>query len=267
MDRSRAIAFLTQTYHSLAGQRDLSPNNPVVNQGLGALVSTLQRWQAVGFGADLVEEPELSDVARQLPRLCGAAECEMEKWWCRRILQSVCPAVQALEAFWYLENYRELCREEYGMVADAKAGRFAFLGSGALPMTAILLAQDHPEIEMCCIDSDGEACDLSQKLVKWLNLADRVTVHQMQAEDYEPRHDEIVVCASLLQAPGLFPALEKAGAKRLMVRDAEGVYRFCYRPASLPERGFVERARAPLSPKRINTSRYLEAVETTAGLI
>jgi hypothetical protein len=44
------------------------------------------------------------------------------------------------------------------------------------------------------------------------------------------------------------------------VRDAEGVYRFCYHPAALPEHGFVERGRAALSPKRINTSRYLEAV-------
>jgi hypothetical protein len=259
MDKAGAIAFLTHTYRSLARQRDLTPNNPAVNQGLGALVATLQRWQAAGFGADLIDEPKLADVAQQLPRLCGAAECEMEKWWCRRILQSICPGVQALEAFWYMENYRELCRAEYSMVAGTKARRFAFLGSGALPMTAILLAQDHSDIEMRCIDSDGEACELSQMLVKWLNLSERVTVHQMRAEDYRPGSDEIVVCASLLQAPGLFPALERAGARRLVVRDAEGVYRFCYRPSALPKRGFVERARAPLSPKRINTSRYLEA--------
>jgi len=261
MDRSGAIAFLTQTYRSLAEQSDLSPNNPAVNQGLGALVATLQRWQAAGFGATLVEEPALAEIACELPRLCGQAECEMEKWWCRRILQSVCPGVQALEAFWYRDNYRELCEAEYRMIADRPAGRFAFLGSGALPMTAILLCQEHPDIEMACVDSDGEACELAQKLVKWLNLAERVTVHEMRAEDYAPRGDEIVVCASLLQAPGLYPALEKAGATRLMIRDAEGVYRFCYQPAMLPERGFVERARSPLSPTRINTSRYLEAVE------
>jgi hypothetical protein len=266
MDRSGAIAFLTQTYRSLAGQSDLSPNNPAVNQGLGTLVATLQRWQAADFGDDLAEEPSLAEIAQQLPRLCGAAECEMEKWWCRKILQSVCPAVQALEAFWYLENYRELCQAEYRMVAGAGAKRFAFLGSGSLPMTAIILAQDHPEIEMRCVDSDAEACELSQKLIRWLGLADRITIHCMGAEDCTPRRDEIVICASLLQAPGLFPALERAGAQRLMVRDAEGVYRFCYRPAALPKRGFVERARAPLSPRRINTSRYLEAVESAVGL-
>src|SRR5688572_15334267 len=81
MDRSGAIAFLTQIYRSLAGQSDLSPNNPAVNQGLGTLVATLQRWQAADFGSDLAEEPRLAEIAQQLPRLCGAAECEMEKWW------------------------------------------------------------------------------------------------------------------------------------------------------------------------------------------
>jgi hypothetical protein len=264
MDRTGAIAFLTQTYRSLAEQSDLSPNNPAVNQGLATLVATLQRWQAAGFGATLADEPELAEIAGELPRLCGQAECAMEKWWCQRILQSVCPGVQALEAFWYLDHYRELCEAEYRIIPDA-AGRFAFLGSGALPMTAILMAQAHPHIEMACIDSDGEACDLAHRLIKWLNLAERITVREMRAENYAPRRSEIVICASLLQAPGLYPALEKAGAARLMVRDAEGVYRFCYRPAALPEHGFVERARAPLSPTRINTSRYMEAVGSPAA--
>jgi hypothetical protein len=260
MDRIRAIAFLDATYRSLSAEADLSPNNPAVNQGLGTLVTTLQRWQACGFGADLADEPVLAEVAQCLPRLCGAAECAMEKWWCRRILESVCPGVQALNAFWYLDSYRELCRAEYSMVEDGGATHFAFLGSGALPMTAILLAQDHADIEMRCIDTDAEACELSERLISRLNLADRVCVQNIRAENYEPRRDEIIICASLLRAPGLFPALEKVGGNRIVIRDAEGVYRFCYRPADLPQRGYVERARTPLSPKRINTSRYLEAV-------
>jgi hypothetical protein len=104
MDTSRAIAFLTDIYSDLAGQEDLSPNNPCVNRSLGALVGALQQWQADGFGADLVDEPDLAEIARGLPVICGKAECEMEKWWSRRILESVCPGVQALEAFWYVEN-------------------------------------------------------------------------------------------------------------------------------------------------------------------
>lgn len=267
MDMSQAIAFLTATYSALASQEDLSPNNPCVNRGLGALVATLQQWQAEGFGADLIEEPALQEVARGLPLICGKAECEMEKWWSRRILESVCPGVQALDAFWYLENYRELCRAEHDLLDRPRTGHFAFLGSGALPMTAILLAQDHPDIEVDCIDYDGEACELAERVIRRLNLSERVSVHAMRAEDYRPRRDGIVICASLLHAPRLFPLLEKAGARRLIVRDAEGVYRFCYRPAALPERFYVERARAGLSARRINTSRYLEAVESAACLI
>ena len=85
-------------------------------------------------------------------------------------------------------------------------------------------------------------------------------------EDYRPRPDETIICASLLRAPGLFAALQERRARRLIIRDAEGPYRFCYRPATLPARGFVERAKSPLSAQRINTSRYFEARERGAGL-
>ncbi len=259
MDRSRAIDFLTATYQSLARQQDLSPNNPTVNQRLSTLVATLQSWQADGFGEGLAHEPCLAEVAQQLPRLCAIAECEMEKWWSRRVLQSPCRAAQALEAFWYLENYRELCAAELDLLGSEGGGRFAFLGTGALPMTAILLAQSDPAIELRCVDCDGEACELAEQLISRLGLAERITICETRAESFAPAQDETVICASLLRAPGLFTALHEAGARRLVIRDAEGVYRFCYRPADLPGAGFVERGRACPSPKRINTSRYFES--------
>ena len=263
MHRSEAIAFLTATYSALAGEKDLSPNNLAVNQRLGALVTTLQLWHTRAFGADLADDPSLAEVVRQLPLLCGIAECEMEKWWARRILASNCPGAQAVEAFWYLDNYRALCQAEYKLVGGGKPEQFAFLGSGALPMTAILLAQDHRDIQMRCVDCDEEACELADLLVRRLNLSERVSISQMRAENFTPRREETVICASLLQAPGLFAALQRAGAERLIIRDAEGVYRFCYRPAALPGTGYVERGRAPLSSRRINTSRYFEAARTS----
>jgi Nicotianamine synthase protein len=260
MDRSRATLFLTTTYRSLARQQDLSPNNPAINRSLRALVATLQSWQAAGFGAELVEEPCLAEVSRGLPELCAAAECAMEKWWSRRVLESPCPAAQVLEAFWYLENYRELCAAEHELVGHGCGGRFAFLGSGALPMTALILAKADPLLEMRCIDCDGEACELAERITRRLGLAERITIWESRAEHFAPREGETVICASLLRAPGLFAALLRGGVKRLLVRDAEGVYRFCYRRAELPGAGFIERGRARPSPKRINTSRYFEAI-------
>jgi hypothetical protein len=127
-------------------------------------------------------------------------------------------------------------------------------------MTAIVLAGADPQLEMRCIDCDGEACELAERLTRRLGLADRIGICEGRGEDFAPRSGETVICASLLRAPGLFAALRKGGVKRLLVRDAEGVYRFCYRQAELPGDGFVERGRARPSHGRINTSRYFEAL-------
>ena len=86
MQHADAVAFLTATHRMLARQQDLSPNNTEVNSCLAALVATLRGWQAAGFGADLPGHPDLTAVADGLPRLCAAAEAEMEKWWARKIL-------------------------------------------------------------------------------------------------------------------------------------------------------------------------------------
>jgi Nicotianamine synthase protein len=266
MTEAEATQFLKAAHETLARQTDLSPNNPEVNACLSRLVSTLRRWQADGFGADLAGEAELAEVASELPRLCAIAECEMEKWWCRKILASECPGAQALQAFWYLDEYEALHQAELALLGETRTARFAFLGSGALPVTAILIARDCDGTSVTCVDCDGEACELADRLIALLGLKHRVTVADIDAADYASAPDETIICASLLRAPGLFDILQQRRTARLIIRDAEGPYRFCYRPAALPGRGFVERARSPVSSSRINTSRYFEACHEAAGL-
>lgn len=259
MAHTEAAEFLNTIHDTLANQSDLSPENPQVNSCLNRLVATLQDWQRSGYGAELADHPDFSELACALPDLCAKAECEMEKWWCRRILASECKGVQALTAFWYLDNYQSLCRAELDLLDQSHANRFAFLGSGALPLTAILLAQQSSDIEISCVDCDGEACALADQLVLLLELSHQITIENRDASTYQPQTEEAVICASLLDAPGIFDHLGACNIRRLIVRDAEGPYRFCYRPAKLPGPEFVERSKSPLSAERINTSRYFEA--------
>jgi hypothetical protein len=255
-----AIAFLKSTNRTLATQQDLSPNNPNVNTCLTRLVKVLREWQRDGFGYDLPDHPELAAIARDLPGLCADAEYEMEKWWCRKILASGCPGAQALAAFWYIDDYKALCQTELKLLGEESVGRFAFLGSGALPLTAILLAQSCPSACIKCVDRDQESCDLAEKLFTLFGLADRVTMNAMDAEDYRPDAEETVVCASLLRAPHIFDRLRDQNVRRLIVRDAEGPYRFLYRPAELPRHGYAELAKSVLCTEHVNTSRYFELI-------
>lgn len=254
-----AAEFLNSIHETLACQSDLSPENPKVNNCLSRLVATLQNWQRCGYGSDLADHPDFAGLAEALPALCAKAECEMEKWWCQRILASDCKGMQALAAFWYLDNYEALCRTELGLLGNRCKGCFVLLGSGALPLTAILLTQQAPNIEITCVDSDGEACTMAQELIPLLGLSEQITIEHADACSYRPSADKTIICTSLLDAPGVFSHLDACHIKRLLLRDAEGPYRFCYRPARLPGAEFVQRAKSSLSTERINTSRYFEA--------
>ena len=259
MAHTEAAAFLNAIHDTLACQSDLSPENPKVNSCLSQLVATLQEWQQCGYGSDLADHPDFTELACTLPDLCARAECEMEKWWCRRILANDCKGVQALAAFWYLDNYEALCRAELQLLGDRRETCFAFLGSGALPLTAIVLAQQAPDMEVTCVDCDGEACMMAQELVSLLGLSRQIMIENADARAYRTSADETIICASLLDAPGVFSHLDSCNVKRLILRDAEGPYRFCYRPARLPGPEFIERSKSALSAERINTSRYFEA--------
>jgi len=264
-DRDRAVEFLNETCRTLRTQTDLSPANPVVTETLHGLVTTLSAWRRAGFGADLPDDPGLAEARIGLPALCAAAECEMEKWWGRRILASDGPW-RLLTSFWYLPNYQSLRAAEAGLAGAANLRRAVIFGCGALPLTAILLAGNDPEARLRCVDADGEACTLADGVIRALNLAGRIDIVHGDAEAVGAAPEETALCASLLRAPGLFDNLARLGVRRLLVRDVDGVYRFLYRPAALPGRTFRELVRTKASPARINTTRYFDAVGHRGGI-
>jgi hypothetical protein len=259
MTVAEAATYLKQVYGALCREADFSPENPRVNHCLGGLVSSVSVWHARGQGAPLLTDSGLADVRDQLPDLCGCAECHMEKWWARRIVAAR-HAADELRAFWYLDNYRTLCHAEAQLLGPDGTRRLAFLGGGALPLTGILLAQAQPDTRIRCIDTDAEACDLAQSLVGALGLKTRVEIVEQRAEDFTPFTHETVVCASLLRADGLYDRLHAAGVQRLLVRDAEDVFQFLYKPAQLPGAGYRQTAKTVPTPGRINTSRLFERV-------
>jgi len=258
--RESAITYLSETFHTLHAQSDLSPDNETVTRCLYRLVHTLNAWHQAGFGDDMVDAPELAEARTQLPRLCAAAEHALEEWWCRKALASDAPT-RVLADFWYLHNYRSLCRAEADMAGPDAVREAVFLGCGPLPLTAILMAQADDAASLRCVDADAQSCDLAAALVRALGLDGRITVEHARAEGCDIPRGGSVICASLLDAPGLYAHLADHGAERVLVRDALGVYQWLYRPALLPGPVFRECARTQPAPERINITRYFEAVQ------
>jgi hypothetical protein len=207
------------------------------------------------WASDLPEALELLEAALRLPVLCGAAECEMEKWWCRRFLAHRDISLNILRKFWYFQNYQNLVIAELSLLGSAIGNRAVVLGAGALPMTAVLLARLIPGLRVQCVDKDPEACELSGALMRKLGMGARASIVQSFAEEAHIRSGDIVICASLLKARGLYDALARRGVKTVIVRDAEGLFRLCYKPASVPPIRYCLVGRTSACSSRINISR------------
>jgi hypothetical protein len=117
----------------------------------------------------------LAEAAAHLPRLCGLAEVETEKWWCRRFLAEAGFSPGSLEAFWYFENYRHLVEAELSLLGAELGSRAVLLGSGSLPLTALAVH---------CVDHDGEACGLARRLIHALGITGQIEIVAGNAEDY-----------------------------------------------------------------------------------
>lgn len=251
--KQEAIQAIQQSYALLSREQNLSPENERVTQSLTHLVRTLTRCQAPELTKFLMSTPELAKEREHLPVLCGLAECEMEKFWARRLIsKTACD----LAEFWYFPEYTELCRAEIDLFKQRKFSRISFLGAGALPLTAFLIAHHCPTTPVVCVDYDDEACGLAGQLSQKIGLKSRVDVQCMDALKYVPEENELVICASLLQGrEEVYRRLDKHDCA-IIVRDSEGPYQYLYKAAELPKPAFREVSKTGVDSRRINTSRF-----------
>lgn len=257
-----AVHAIQDSYRLLQAEQNLSPTNDRVTHSLTNLVRTLSRCQAPELACFLLNTPELTVEREELPLLCGLAECEMEKFWARHLIDcEVCD----LREFWYYPEYMSLCQAELDLFKSRRFSRISFLGAGALPLTAFMLAHHCPDTPVICVDFDREACDLAKQLSRKIGMEDQVQVTYMNALEYRPVPNELVICASLLQGRTEVYHNLQAYDCAMIVRDSEGPYRYLYRAAELPAPEiFSEIAKTSIDPKRINTSRYFVRTVATA---
>jgi len=255
-----AIKELETIYEFLESQRDLSPNNEILNIILKYLVSQITEWSYKNSFTIQDLSKQLAHLLVEMPKLCAIAECDMEKWWAMKMISGE----MHLEDFWYLNNYQRLVNDEADLVGQIDSNhKIIFLGSGALPLSALLLSKTNPEYQIICIDRDAQACQLASDLIKLNSLSSQIKVVESDAEGYTYSTDNIVICASLLYAPKIYDHLFKSNVRTLMVRDSEDLYRFLYHPAIKPEKTqYTEIKRTHPNAERINISRYYEKVES-----
>ncbi|XP_062188497.1 nicotianamine synthase 3-like [Phragmites australis] len=114
--------------------------------------------------------PEAQDMRARLIRLCSEAEGLLEAHY-SDLLAAFDSPLDHLALFPYLDNYIMLSQLEYGLLARHIPGpapaRVAFVGSGPLPLSSLVLAARHlPAASFDNYDICGEANERARRLVR-----------------------------------------------------------------------------------------------------
>lgn len=227
------VELLLDLHRRLAARPDLRPG-PEVDGLFAELVGLVLSTPPEG-AARLLDDPAVRAVQVELHALCSEGEYQLELGWARRIVASAAPWDE-LARFPYAGNYRQLSRMELDVLAsvvDRPVRRVAFVGSGPLPLTSLLVAAELG-VAVDNLDRDREAVALGERVARALGLA-RLAFHRADVAHADLGAYDVVVLAALVGATtaekravvGHLAASMAAGAV-LLARSAAGLRTLLY---------------------------------------
>jgi nicotianamine synthase len=172
---SGLLADILALHDALAAEPSLEPG-PRTDALFTRLVALAVAPRSPQDVDAVLADPRLTERLPDLRARCASGEYALERAWAHRVLASGDPHA-ALEGFPYLQNYRDLTRIEYHAVtghAPRAPRRALFVGSGPLPLSALLLARHGVQVD--ALDVDPEAVELGGRLAA--ALGDDVTVSE-----------------------------------------------------------------------------------------
>jgi len=177
------VENVKEVYKRLTKLESLRPSK-AVNNLFTQLVLLCTPPSAIDVGALSEAEQEMRS---KLICLCGEAEGLLERHY-SAILGRFPDPMEHLSAFPYYNNYRKLARLEFGMLMDNGVPvpeHLAFLGSGPLPLTTLVLATEHmPSTRFHNYDLDPVANAVAARLVAARpELSGRMAFHTCDVMD------------------------------------------------------------------------------------
>lgn len=128
------------------------------------------------------------------------AEWLLEKYYAQKYIQENTNKNEILKDFPYIKNYDQLTNLEVAniQVFLAKFKNILFIWAGALPISVILLAQNH-WCKFTIIDKDKEATKFSYKIIQKLWLEKSIKIQNKDILEYKNNDQfDVVYCTSLL---------------------------------------------------------------------
>ncbi|WKZ25672.1 MAG: nicotianamine synthase family protein [bacterium] len=155
-----------------------------------------------------------------LQKSASSAEYELEKHWSSKIIKNG----YELKNFPYYNNYLELTKVEWNSLLSCKTHHnhnVLFIGSGPLPLTAIILARDY-NCDITIIDISSKAIDLSRKLIKKIGLNDKITAINADALSFQLyKNFDVIYLAALA---GIDRGVKRKILKKIRLDSIKGVH-------------------------------------------
>jgi len=123
----------------------------------------------------LLSDPDIKKVQPHLRSIWANYEYQREKTWSWKIINSKEPSFEIKKYPAYV-FYKKLISFEFGIsnaLYKRALNRILFIGSGPLPISSILLAENY-DIYVDCLDIQKEACEISSKLIPKLGLSGKI---------------------------------------------------------------------------------------------
>jgi hypothetical protein len=259
------IARVKRAHATLVTEKDLSPNNPAINEALTSLVGGVtQNWTAAEEAAVLAH-PDVANVREEMVGKLAIAEGEMEKYWAAHFNARGKLDAEDFKDFIYWGCYDRLVNGEIRAMPKAaftKDAKIAFVGSGPLPLTALILHQK-TGLKITCVDNDPAACALSRELLQKAGIGGIDVVCAAGAE-FDYKDYPVVFIASLV--PHKDKVVEKIRAAKteawIGLRSAERLHILLYDPvdeATLRAAGCTFSSRTRHDNKTINTTLFYKS--------
>ncbi|XP_065853454.1 nicotianamine synthase [Euphorbia lathyris] len=232
------IHKITNLYTQISSLKTLKPSKDV-----DTLFTNLVLTCIPTISIDVKNLPiNLQSMRANLIKLCGEAEGHLEVHF-SNILSSYEHPLDHLNLFPYYSNYLKLSHLEFSILSHHfphhVPNKIAFIGSGPLPLTSIVLASKHlPNTSFHNFDVDSEANSMAIRLVSPdSDLKNRMFFHSTDVLDVgdEMKEFDVVFLAALVgmskeEKVRVIDHLGKfmAPGGILMVRSAHGARAFLY---------------------------------------
>jgi hypothetical protein len=260
------LCCVKHAYDVLSKEQDLSPRNEKINKALTALVNTACLEYDGIDECSVLNDPYLKVIKDKLLDKLSQAEGAMEEFWAERLNQKDALSLSDLKEFWYWDNYEQLTKGEISHFPslDLNQGEsIAFVGSGPLPLTAIIM---HLEtgLPVTCIDNDEKAAALSRTLLEKAGLSDQIRVVHSDGAHHDYSAHPVTIVASLVpNKDKVVQAIKSTRAQAFIgLRSAERMHALLYRPVNQDDANLKDMAyegKTRHDPATINTTLFYRA--------